>query len=84
MLQLYHFFEAIPNRIIAASKNPAAYITSLSAVKKIQKAKKGIDKIKQTNEAPTRSRGFLIKTNAISNTKNNISCGFINKLFLNS
>lgn len=76
-MQLYHFLKVIPNRIIAANKNPAAYITNRSAVKKIQKVKKGIDKIKQTNEAPTRSRGFLIKTNTISSTKNNISCGFI-------
>lgn len=61
----------------AAKRNPAAYITNLSAVKNIQRWKSGMEISKQIKPAHTSNRGFLIKSNVTNIIINSISCGFM-------
>ena len=77
MRLLYHFFSLNQNRTNETRKNPAAYMTNRSAVKKTQKEKSGIDRIKQISPASTRIFGLRKPIKIISNSINSISCGFI-------
>lgn len=61
----------------ASRKNAAAYQVSLSAVKKIQKEKSGIDRIREIIPAKTANLEFLFQIRNARIIKKTISCGFI-------
>ncbi|HUQ85187.1 MAG TPA: hypothetical protein VM077_02585 [Candidatus Limnocylindrales bacterium] len=63
--------------VVAISSNVKAYRTSLSAVKKIQKLKNGMDKIRKNKPASVKYLDFLFQISMVKIRINNISCGFI-------
>ena len=70
-------FNSIKWKIIASKKNPAAYQVSLSAVKKIQKEKSGMDKKRHRIPQNAVSFGSRFKINRTKTTKKAASCIFI-------
>ena len=64
-------------KIIARRKNAAAYHVSLSAVKKIQNEKRGIDRKRQIRPLNAASLGLRFMINIAKITKKAISCIFI-------
>lgn len=63
--------------MIERTKKAAAYHVSLSAVKKIQKEKRGIEKKRQSIPQKTASLGLRFKISKTKTTKKAISCIFI-------
>ena len=63
--------------MIARRKNAPAYQVSRSAVKKIQKEKRGIDNTRQKIPQNTASFGLRFNINKAKTTKKAISCIFI-------
>lgn len=64
-------------KIIDIRKNDAAYQTSRSAVKKTQKEKRGMDKIKEISPAIVIQRGFFLNIRNSKTRKKIISWIFI-------
>jgi hypothetical protein len=62
---------------MARKKNPAAYQVSLSAVKNIHFAKRGMAITKHAMPHPTVMRGAFLTQRTITIRKNTISCGFM-------
>lgn len=78
MIKTIYFLRINKNKSIETNKNPAPYITNLSAVKKTHIPNNGIDNTKQNNPAHTKTFG-LRQTNIVINIIiKSISCGFIN------